>query len=239
MIDGMAKGDHLRGINLIFKKTTLKRLRIYGILLDRDIDELADELLVDALDRLGIPDVVTQPGDEIPVEMTAPPDGIAHRKAKASRRAKVVSSPRRQAEDFAKKTLSMAKGMTGAAYPPVRGYLFVDDRKKGEKAHICHIVPMGHAIRNGGHIWTIAEKRKFLNDRSNVMVSGVDLSQEKGFLGPDQWLPPNKDVWPKYIERWLAVKEKYGLRISDEERAAVNRCDNLDILDQQQESPRL
>ncbi len=87
---------------------------------------------------------------------------------------------------------------------------------------IDHIVPLAHAHRHGADQWTKAQRRKFANDYENLLVVDDSTNQAKSDQAPHEWLPPQKSYWCEYGKRWERVKDKYGLRYSDQERIALN-----------------
>jgi len=88
---------------------------------------------------------------------------------------------------------------------------------KASDIDIDHIVPLKHAYETGGANWDRKKKRKFANDMENLLAVADYINQEKGSKSPVEWLPPNKSYWKKYAEKWLYIKNKYKLYISNEE----------------------
>lgn len=87
---------------------------------------------------------------------------------------------------------------------------------------IDHVVPLAHAHRHGADQWTKAQRRIFANDFENLLVVDDSTNQAKSDQAPHEWLPPQKSYWCEYGKRWERVKDKYGLRYSDQERIALN-----------------
>ncbi|WP_020411308.1 hypothetical protein [Microbulbifer variabilis] len=46
-------------------------------------------------------------------------------------------------------------------------------------------------------------------------------NQSKGDKGPDEWMPPYELVQAIYVQRFMAIMEKYGLKFSQEESAKI------------------
>ncbi len=88
---------------------------------------------------------------------------------------------------------------------------------KASDMDIDHIVPLSHAHKVGAAGWTREQKRAFANDPMNLLTTEDNTNQAKGDKGPTQWKPPLKSYWATYAEKWRAVKEKYGLSISQQE----------------------
>ena len=92
---------------------------------------------------------------------------------------------------------------------------------KASDLDIDHIVPLAHTYRHGAEKWTLKQRRAFANDFENLVDDSVN--QSKSDQAPHEWLPPNEGYWCEYGKRWGRVKDKYGLRYSDQERIALNR----------------
>jgi hypothetical protein len=56
----------------------------------------------------------------------------------------------------------------------------------------------------------------------SLLVVDDSTNQAKSDQAPHEWLPPQKSYWCEYGKRWERVKDKYGLRYSDQERIALN-----------------
>jgi len=89
------------------------------------------------------------------------------------------------------------------------------------RVDIDHIVPLKHAHENGGENWTREKKKDFANDPDNLLATTASANRAKGFKGPDEWMPPLESYHCAYIEKWVALKEKYGLTSNDEEKQKI------------------
>lgn len=90
---------------------------------------------------------------------------------------------------------------------------------------IDHIVPLAHANSTGGASWSEETKRRFANDFMNLLAVDDSTNRSKGARGPEEWKPPIQDYWREYALKWRAVKEKYGLTISDSEEQALREME--------------
>ncbi len=88
---------------------------------------------------------------------------------------------------------------------------------------IDHVVPLAHAHRHGADNWTKAQRREFANDLDNLLVVDDSTNQSKSDQAPDEWLPPLEAFWCEYGNLWEKVKDKYGLRYSNDERLTLNQ----------------
>jgi len=114
------------------------------------------------------------------------------------------------------------KGCTvshGEWFDPYTGATFT----KASKLDIDHIIPLKEAHISGGDSWTRSQRRTFANDHENLIVVSAGENREKGAKDPAKWLP--ETIWFRceYVERWVFVKNKYGLTSDQREKAAINR----------------
>lgn len=98
--------------------------------------------------------------------------------------------------------------------------------KKASDVDIDHIVPLAHAHRHGADNWTREQRRTFANDPENLLVVDDATNQSKSDQAPHEWLPPNETYWCEYGKRWKQVKDKYGLRYSQQERIVLGQLAN-------------
>ena len=75
---------------------------------------------------------------------------------------------------------------------------------------------------HGADCWTKAQRRIFANDSENLLVVNDATNQAKSDQAPHEWLPPQENYWCEYGKRWERIKDKYGLRYSNQERIALN-----------------
>lgn len=81
-----------------------------------------------------------------------------------------------------------------------------------------HIVPLKWAYDHGGANWSREKKRQFAEDPDNLWLVDDGRNQSKGHQGPDDWMPPYGPVKKYYLQRFMAVLEKYGLEATDVEQ---------------------
>jgi len=81
-------------------------------------------------------------------------------------------------------------------------------------------------------------KTRYANNRldpAHLVAVDRSLNRQKGSKGPDEWRPPNKTSWCWYATNWWKIKADWGLRMTQNERAAVEdmleHCDvTLNVL---------
>lgn len=82
---------------------------------------------------------------------------------------------------------------------------------------VDHVVPLKHAHDSGGSNWGKKKKEEFANDELNLVLTNKKYNRQKGAKTPLEWMPINREYACKYMKRWIAVKEKYKLLISQKE----------------------
>jgi len=90
---------------------------------------------------------------------------------------------------------------------------------------IDHIVPLAHAHYHGAANWDRKKRQAFANDLKNLLAVDDATNQEKSAKAPHQWMPARQAYWCEYLAKWQAVKNKYHLQYSQEERTFIK--DNM------------
>jgi hypothetical protein len=86
---------------------------------------------------------------------------------------------------------------------------------------IDHVVPLSVAWMSGANHWTQAQREAYANDPDVLWAVSGEANQAKGRMTPGQWMPPNRDIWPEYCERYLRICDKYHLPITPEDHAVI------------------
>ncbi|WHI52752.1 DUF1524 domain-containing protein [Microbulbifer sp. MLAF003] len=84
-----------------------------------------------------------------------------------------------------------------------------------------HIVPLSWAHEHDGANWTVKLKRQFAEDPENLWLVDDDRNQTKGDKGPYEWMLPYEPVQVIFVQRFMAIVEKYGLKFSPEESTQI------------------
>lgn len=92
---------------------------------------------------------------------------------------------------------------------------------KATELQVDHIVPIAEAWRAGAAKWTTDERATMANDPLVLVPVQGSANGAKGDKGPEAWKPPNKASHCLYAERYTAVKAKYRLTVSPEEKTAL------------------
>ncbi len=94
---------------------------------------------------------------------------------------------------------------------------------QADDVDIDHLVPLKWAWEHGADKWPSQRRKDFGNDPANLFIVHDQVNQDKGAMGPDEWLPPKVDFRCQYVTRFRRVVLKYGLILSDDEREAFAR----------------
>lgn len=97
---------------------------------------------------------------------------------------------------------------------------------KPAEIQIDHMVPLKNAYVSGASNWNAQARCVFANFMANdfhlIAVEGR-LNQSKGDRDPSEWMPPDKTYTCTYLKEWLSVKLIWGLIMSPNEAAAINK----------------
>lgn len=111
----------------------------------------------------------------------------------------------------------------GLLRDPYTGLLihFVRGRKTSSLVQIDHVVALQNAWESGAWNWRQTKRLKFGNDMLNLLAVQGAANQEKGSASAAYWLPSNKSFRCAYVARQIAVKYKYGLSVTREEKRSM------------------
>jgi hypothetical protein len=99
--------------------------------------------------------------------------------------------------------------------------------------NIDHIVSLKDAYESGASSWGASKKKTFANDRSNHVPSCARVNSSKGSEGPSDFLRRSRDgkgleydivKFCEYVQKYYAVKVKYGLSFEDNETCSFEGC---------------
>ena len=99
--------------------------------------------------------------------------------------------------------------------------------------NIDHVVSLKDAYDSGAAYWSHDKKRSFANDRSNHVPSCGRVNSSKGSAGPKDFLRRSNDgkgleykivSFCEYVEKYHAVKLKYGLSFEVNHKATFLSC---------------
>ncbi|MBV7363067.1 HNH endonuclease family protein [Actinomycetaceae bacterium TAE3-ERU4] len=79
---------------------------------------------------------------------------------------------------------------------------------------IDHVVALGDAWRSGAQQWSYEKRQSFANDPLNLLATDGKTNEDKGSMPAQEWLPPLESYRCKYIQRQIAVKNKWNLSVT-------------------------
>ncbi|GGR25134.1 HNH endonuclease family protein [Streptomyces netropsis] len=89
------------------------------------------------------------------------------------------------------------------------------------KIDIDHVVALSDAWQKGARAWDPAKRVALANDPLNLIAADASANRSKGDGDTAKWLPDNEAYRCEYVARQVAVKKKYGLWVTDVEKAAM------------------
>ena len=99
--------------------------------------------------------------------------------------------------------------------------------------NIDHIVSLKDAYESGASSWAASRKKAFANDRSNHVPSCGRVNSSKGSEGPSDFLRRSRNGrgleyeivrFCEYVQKYYAVKVKYGLSFSSNKAHPFEGC---------------
>ena len=99
--------------------------------------------------------------------------------------------------------------------------------------NIDHIVSLKDAYDSGASSWSDLKKESFANDTFNHVPSCGRVNSSKGSEGPSDFLRRSNDGkgleyeivrFCEYVEKYYAVKVKYGLSLVSNDKKTFARC---------------
>ena len=99
--------------------------------------------------------------------------------------------------------------------------------------NIDHVVSLKDAYESGASSWVASKKKAFANDRSNHVPSCGRVNSSKGSEGPSDFMRRSGDGrgleyeivrFCEYVQKYYAVKIKYGLSFRDNKIQPFESC---------------
>jgi hypothetical protein len=99
--------------------------------------------------------------------------------------------------------------------------------------NIDHIVSLKDAYDSGASSWSDLKKESFANDTFNHVPSCGRVNSSKGSEGPSDFLRRSRDGkgleyeivrFCEYVQKYYAVKVKYGLSLVSNDKKTFTRC---------------
>jgi hypothetical protein len=138
-----------------------------------------------------------------------------------------------RSEVLRQESLGKVTGATTVKTGRWRSYYDNQTFTQASKLDIDHMVPLAEAWQSGGKGWSAGKREAYANDltdaRTLVAVS-AHANRSKGDRQPGEWMPTYGSS--KYLQQWVAVKLRWGLKADAAEKAALtslvrsDRCGN-------------
>ena len=105
----------------------------------------------------------------------------------------------------------------------------------GNPGHIDvdHHVPLKNAHLSGGWAWDAERKEEYANhleDDAHLVAISARHNRSKGARGPEEWAPPDNDLWCEYATDWTEIKQRWELTMTPVESEIVmdmlGTCEN-------------
>lgn len=100
-----------------------------------------------------------------------------------------------------------------------RNYATKTEFSKG--IQIDHIVALSDAWQKGAQYLPKETRYQIATDPLNLIAADGPANMQKGDGDAATWLPPNKAFRCEYVARQVAVKYKYGMWVTEAEKAAI------------------
>lgn len=114
---------------------------------------------------------------------------------------------------------------SGTLADPYTGKIiqFQRGQETSQLVQIDHVVALSDAWQKGAQQLSPAQREQFANDPLNLLAVDGPANQVKGDGDAATWLPANKSFRCQYVARQIAVKFKYQLWVTSNEKSAMQR----------------
>lgn len=117
------------------------------------------------------------------------------------------------------------KALSGVLDDPYTGtqVVFARGAETSDDVQIDHVVALSNAWQTGAQQLPLDRRIALANDPLELLAVDGTENQNKSDGDAATWLPPNKAFRCQYVARQIAVKDKYGLWVTQAERDAMRR----------------
>jgi hypothetical protein len=112
---------------------------------------------------------------------------------------------------------------SGVLHDPYTAETIMYVRGGVSEVDIDHVVALGDAWQKGAQQLSQARREVFANDPLELLAVSSTANRVKGDGDAATWLPSNKSFRCDYVARQIAVKQKYGLWVTQAEHDAMAR----------------
>ncbi|WP_399089931.1 HNH endonuclease family protein [Streptomyces sp. BBFR2] len=99
-------------------------------------------------------------------------------------------------------------------------------RRGSSKVDIDHVVALSDAWQKGAARWAPRKRIALANDPLNLIAVEASANRGKSDGDAAAWLPENQGYRCTYVARQVAVKKKYGLWVTRDEKTAMTKVLN-------------
>ncbi|MER7024499.1 HNH endonuclease family protein [Streptomyces ramulosus] len=96
-------------------------------------------------------------------------------------------------------------------------------QRGSSKVDIDHVVALSDAWQKGAARWEPRKRIALANDPLNLIAVEASANRSKSDGDAAAWLPENQGYRCTYVARQVAVKKKYGLWVTRDEKAAMSK----------------
>lgn len=113
--------------------------------------------------------------------------------------------------------------ISGEFTEPYTGHYqqFRKGAQSSSKVQIDHVVALSNAWKTGASRWDAKTREQFANDPLNLLAVDGPSNQDKQDKDAASWLPSNKGFQCQYVALQTAVKQKWQLWVTQEEKRAM------------------
>ena len=111
--------------------------------------------------------------------------------------------------------------IAGTLADPYTGIRIYFERGGGAQIDVDHVVALSNAWATGAATWPFKKRIALANDPLNLLAADATANRAKGDADAATWLPPDPAYHCAYVARQVAVKARYGLWLTPQERDAI------------------
>lgn len=93
---------------------------------------------------------------------------------------------------------------------------------------VTQVVTPQYAADHGGAAWDLKKKEAFANDSTQLEIISSEERENRGSMGPDEYMPSEEGYSCQYAKTWTYVLDKYSLTATeaskDTLREALGQC---------------
>lgn len=102
-------------------------------------------------------------------------------------------------------------------------FAFSNSTEISRNVQIDHVVALGNAWRTGAKYLNVQQRAKLANDTLELLAVSAKSNIQKSDSDASSWLPRNLKFRCSYIARQIAVKFKYHLWVTPQEKSIMQK----------------